>query len=392
MFCSNCGDPIDNDEKYCNKCGKKIENLQSINNIEIISCSNNNLNTKKEKLKMIFIGVGIGTSILLAIVTCLLVLNNNNYFFSKNDYKEEVTNTSNIKKEKGKYSTIIITDNTYSGVKINNENDAYKLIEEDSINQKDSCPPEIKEVENNIIKKYGITAVNLCEMNIEFAKEIANVFEKIYNEYPTVRGYITNLTLVNGTMSDNYIAAFMPIFNFATSDSISGYPWIIKTQVLLNTSYFLNQERLELTIKDSSNSGHFPKNATIYSPIAHELGHYLSFLALMNSYNTESILLVDNNELNNLYTIYDDFADGKFSLSMIQEAYDSYKKDTNTTLDINEWRRTISNYAVAKDNSGNYIYDETIAEAFHDVYLNEDKACDASKYVVKVLKEKLSEL
>lgn len=392
MFCSNCGDPIENNEKFCNKCGNKIDNLQNINNLEINSSSNNNTDIKNQNIKMILIGVGIGTGILLVIITCLLVFNNNNYFFSKNDYKEKITNTSNTKKTKGKYSTVIITDNTYSGVKINTEKDAYNLIEKDSVSQKDSCPQEIREVENNIIKKYGITAVNLCEMNVDFAKEIATVFNKIYDEYPTVRGYITNLSLVNATMSENYIAAFMPIFNFATSDSVSGYPWIIKTQVLLNTSYFLNQERLELTIKDSSNSGHFPKNATIYSPIAHELGHYLSFLALMNSYNTESILLVDNNELNNLYTIYDNFGDGKFSLSMIQEAYDNYKKDTNTTLDINEWRRTISNYAVAKDNSGNYIYDETIAEAFHDVYLNEEKACDASKYVVKVLKEKLGEL
>lgn len=386
MFCSNCGNPIYNNEKFCNKCGKNI------NIIDVTSGSNHNSNPKKQNIKMILIGVGIGIGILLVIIICMLIFNNNNYFFSKKDYKEEVINTTNTKKTKGKYRTVIITDNTYSGVKINNENDAYKLIEEDSINQKKNCPTEIKEVENNIIKKYGITAVNLCEMNADFANEIANVFDKIYNEYPTVRGYITNLSLINGTISDNYIAAFMPIFNFATSDTVSGYPWIIKTQVLLNTSYFLNKERLELIIKDSATSGHFPKNATIYSPVAHELGHYLSFLALMNSYNTDSILLVDNNKINNLYTIYDDFANGKFSLLMIEEAYENYKKDTNAPLDINEWRRTISNYAVAKDNSGNYIYDETIAEAFHDVYLNEEKACDASKYVVKVLKEKLGEL
>ena len=39
--------------------------------------------------------------------------------------------------------------------------------------------------------------------------------EKIYNEYPNVRGYLTNLSLINGNMAENYIAAFMPIFNFA---------------------------------------------------------------------------------------------------------------------------------------------------------------------------------
>ena len=75
--------------------------------------------------------------------------------------------------------------------------------------------------------------------------------------------------------------------------------------------------------------------------------------------------------------------------SYAKEAFQKYKKDTNSTLNLDEWRGTISNYALAKDNSGEYIYDETIAESFHDVYLNGDNASDASKYVVSVLKEKL---
>ena len=61
-------------------------------------------------------------------------------------------------------------------------------------------------------------------------------------------------------------------------------------------------------------------------------------------------------------------------------------------MSIDEWRSTISNYAVARDNSGQYIYDETIAESFHDVYLNGQQAQDASKYIVEVLKKKLGEL
>ena len=36
------------------------------------------------------------------------------------------------------------------------------------------------------------------------------------------------------------------------------------------------------------------------------------------------------------------------------------------------------------------IYDETIAEAFHDVYLNGDNATPASIYIVRVLKQKLN--
>ena len=159
--------------------------------------------------------------------------------------------------------------------------------------------------------------------------------------------------------------------------------------MFLNTSYFLNKDRLEGASKSGSAAGHFPKNATIYSPLAHELGHYLSFLSMMKYYDIESILLIDGSNVDEFYELYDDFAKGDHSLDMIKEAYENYKKDTNTTMTMDEWRGTISKYALAKDNKGNYIYDETIAESFHDVYLNGDNAADASKYVVAVLKERL---
>ena len=55
------------------------------------------------------------------------------------------------------------------------------------------------------------------------------------------------------------------------------------------------------------------------------------------------------------------------------------------------FRSNISEYALAKDNEGNYIYDETIAEAFHDIYLNGNNANEESKYIVDVLKEKIGE-
>ena len=101
------------------------------------------------------------------------------------------------------------------------------------------------------------------------------------------------------------------------------------------------------------------------------------------------ILLLDDQNVDAFYSLYNDFGKGDFSLSMIKEAYENYKKDTNTTLSFDDWRGTISQYALAKDNDGNYIYDETVAESFHDVYLNGDKAADASKYVIAVLKKKL---
>ena len=418
MFCPKCGNNVENGTKFCNKCGASING--PVNNIHmqppleqnngmnnpnqypphIIPNVNQNGNTVgNNNNKMVFIGVGSGVALLVVIVLVVTLFGgkkSNYYFSSSENYNNENKTTSVEKKEenttkKGKYQTVIITDNTYTGMKVSTDSDAYKLIENDSVSQKNKCPAEIKKVEDEIIEKYNIAAVNLCEMDVDFARELENVFEVIYKEYPSARGHITNLTLRNTNMlsEGGVIAAFMPVFNFATSDSASTYPWVIKTQVLLSSQYFLNKSKLEASTKDGSTSGHFPPNSTIYSPVAHELGHYLSFLAMMNYYKMNSILLINNDSLNTFYKLYSDFGDGNYSLSMIKEAYENYKKDTNTTMSLDEWRGTISKYALAKDNSGEYIYDETIAEAFHDVYLNNDNAKDASKYIVKVLKEKL---
>lgn len=397
-YCNKCGDLVEPNEKFCNKCGNPLQANTSGMNTPIdmgnsFQQQQFHFQTNDAKIRGILIGVGSGLGILLLLFVFSLFIKSpkNKYYFDTNsrENNEEIVQSADNSSRKSKYSTAIIYDNTYSGVSIQKDEDAYHLIEKDSVSQKSNCPKEIKAVENDIIHKYGITAVNFCEMDVPFAREIGNVIKKIYDEYPSARGYITNLSLANVSMSDGYIAAFMPAFTFATSASSSTYPWVIKTQVLLNTSYFLNKERLQDSVTAGSSIGHFPPNATIYSPVAHELGHYLSFLAMMQNHKSNSILLVDDKNVNTFYEVYSDFGNGNFSLQMIQEAYENYKKDKNVTLSLDEWRGTISKYALAKDNEGNYIWDETIAESFHDVYLNGKNARDASKYIVNVLKSKL---
>ena len=380
-YCNNCGNKILNNATYCNNCGNKLNN-------------SNIINTPRSNKKQI----------ITTVIICLVVIGlfsiisggvvSSKYYFSNqenNNSKEEETFTT--AKKKSKNSTVIVVDNTYYGMSIKNLKDANKLIIKDSTDQKNNCPKEILKIENELINTYNITAVNLCEMDVGFAKELENVFKKIYDEYPAAREHITNLTLRNTSLltENGVIAAFMPMFLFADSDSESSYPWVIKTQVLLSSGYFLNKDRLLATVQESSNSGHFPPNTTIYSPVAHELGHYLSFLAMMKHYNVDSIRLVEADNVEAISILMDDFASGDHSLDMIKEAYNNYKKTTDKPLPLDEWRGTISAYALAKDKSGEYIYDETIAESFHDVYLNSSNAAEASKFIVDVLKKRLGE-
>lgn len=286
--------------------------------------------------------------------------------------------------------TSIVYDNQYlSQFVVSDKQAVYDLIIADSIKQKTKCPANVQDIENEMINNYGITAVNLCEMDEEFAKELLDVVAYIYVKFPNARDHLTNLTLANVDENTSFMAAFMPIFKFATSDTDTGYPLATKTQILLNARYFLDTSKIESSVDYGVRSGYFPANATRSSTVAHEFGHYLSYVALLNYYESEGVNYVEARDSETLYQIYDDFNIGNYSLQLLEEAYYSFIAETGSNMSFYQFRESISQYAVAKGSNGSYIYDETIAEAFHDYYLNGINAAPASIAIVTVLNSKL---
>ena len=396
MFCNKCGNKVELNQQYCNKCGNRLSyNIQNkeLNEDNFEYYDSNNFDSRKS-IRIPIIILVIAIILISVMVLCFFKLNNNNYYFnneigkvqeSKPDTIEQSQQTTKVT---GKYETDIVTNNTYEKVSLENFEDVKKLIRKDSVDQKKSnYPKEILKIEDDIIGKYSITAVNLKEMDTQFAKELEDVINEIYTYFPTTKGYLTNLTLTNlDTSQAKVIALFMPVFPFASSNTETTSPWGIKTQIQLNAKYFLNPDSMTAAINASSKAGHFPKNATKYSSVAHELGHYLSFIALLKQENIDSIMLLDEQNQEKFFNMIEDWGEGTFSKKILNEAYTSYVKD-NGDIDFDEWRGQISKYALAKNESGNYIYDETVAEAFHDFYLNKQNANNVSKYIVRVLKK-----
>lgn len=373
MYCPKCQSDLTNDSNFCHNCGYKI--------------MPDSLDEKEKKVidkdtlrKNTYIGLAIGIPIFL-IVLLISFINTRNRI----NITYTVTSASNDYIKRSSNQTVVETDNVYSGVDINSDKDAYDLIIKDSKAQKDSCPLDILSIEEEMISKFNITAVNLCEMDPSFAKELYNVIDRVYTMFPSVKGNITNITIGNMDSSmKSVIAYYQPLFPFAQSNNNS---MVYKMRIVLNAKYFLNENLLRETTKQSSLSGHFPPNSTISSPVAHELGHYLSFYAMCKFYKIDKTLIFKTSDNDNLYTLIDNFSTSTFSKKMLDEAYELYISEGNKKIDFDEWRGEISQYALSKDDTGKYIYDETIAEAFHDVYLNNDNANTTSKYIVKVLRK-----
>jgi len=386
MFCSRCGQPL-NGNIVCPNCGQNNISNEKFQDTEHYILTEKFDSTFKSQ---IIIAVCISCSIIIiAFVYLTLTSDSNKVYFSddnnvneynKDQKKDDVSKTIGV--------TSISHDNSYTIYVPTTESVVLDKIKEDSVSQKDSCSSKIIEIERKIIANYKIPAVNLCELDVDFALELEKVVGYIYNNYPTARGYLTNLSLGNIDNNSSTIAFFqwVSLFTVSTEDNLLGY----KTRIILNSAYYLNEARFESAISNSVLSGHFPQNATKYSPLAHEFGHYLSFIAVNKYYSTSPRSVYDST---NLYAPYmlalNDYTDGTLSKKMLDEAYQNYKQKSNTTLTFDEFRATISGYAMAKDDKGEYIYDETIAEAFHDVYLNGDNAVDASKEIVSVLEKYL---
>lgn len=318
----------------------------------------------------------------IALVISILIVFGKSIFFKDNHRKSnENDDDSGV--------TVVVSDNVYEKAAINSREDAIELITIDSDEQKEKCEnEEIKKIERRLEVKHNIIAVNLCELDLKYALELEKMVDKVFESFPTVKGYLTNITLTNPKDAANYIAAFTATQLFATSTSVDTYPHVYKMVMNLNASYFLDLDYLKDTVTSASNSGYFPKGASTTSVVAHEFGHYISFVALLRSTFLDDTLLLSKYNYSKYKKLVDSWNRGDFSKKIINEAYNNYKKTyKDDILSEYDFRASISEYAVATDENDQPIYDETVAEAFHDSYLNGSKAKPASREIIKVLKK-----
>ena len=411
LFCNKCGEELTSDSDFCSKCGNRVtsntptivNNQVPVNNYNQVPVNNYNtpvitpvntynngnvltpVNTYYVKKKKNYSGV---IAFILLIVVGVLIFN---YVKKENIFIDPTGGDpgSGVIKGNGSGSsgngrTSIETEKTYRNVSFSTASDVYQLIDKDSKEQKQKCPSGINTIENKIKNELDIKAVNLCEIDTSMAEGIYKAIKRIFELFPTVKGNITNLSIMNmDSYNPGTIAFYQPFFPFIENSDKAAY----KMRIMLNAKYFLNENLIKDAMESSSKAGHFPPNSTMYSAVVHEMGHYLSFYAMKKNKRVSQTLIVTPSNENEVVSLAQAFGNGSFSLKLLQEAYNLYLSEGNQNISFDSWRGTISKYALAKDDSGKYIYDETIAEAFHDVYLNDNSAKPASKYIYRVLKK-----
>ena len=159
-----------------------------------------------------------------------------------------------------------------------------------------------------------------------------------------------------------------------------------KTEILLNSYYFLNKDILSKGLKENW----YPNNASYESLIAHELGHYITFVTLLKQNNIDYITLVTKDNINNYLNILNILKEETYSKELVEEAIESYNKKYNTNISLEDFTKSISGYASQKVKE-NVNYDEVIAEAIHDYYLHRDSSSTSSLEIINIIKERLQQ-
>lgn len=376
---------IENDDNFCYKCGhwtskgfsfiKKEENVIQIMKGDAAKKDNN-----------FSVMLGIASLAFIGFFVMNLVRGNDLYkpiFYLKRQADSYIY---------GYHTSIIKTNNTYKDIIVNNYDDAIKLIKDDLNKQQWKCGHEIEtfKYQSDVEDIAAIPVVSFCDVSDNEAQKLTEVIKKMYSLFPNMSGALTNISITNATTNSEYIARFQPMFQFVnTNNDINSYNKVNKTQILLNSYYFLNDDIMSNPVSSVVGEDWYVKDATWESTIAHELGHYVSFAAFLrqNGLNNITFVTAENEEkINNAMNKFDS---GDFSMSILNQALNNYNSKYNTNLDVNSFALTISKYAGAKDKKGNLITDETIAEAIHDYYLHGYNCSKSSYEIVSIIKQKL---
>lgn len=376
---------IENDDNFCYKCGhwtskgfsfiKKEENVIQIMKGDAAKKDNN-----------FSVMLGIASLAFIGFFVMNLVRGNDLYkpiFYLKRQADSYIY---------GYHTSIIKTNNTYKDIIVNNYDDAIKLIKDDLNKQQWKCGHEIEtfKYQSDVEAITAIPVVSFCDVSDNEAQKLTEVIKKMYSLFPNMSGALTNISITNATTNSEYIARFQPMFQFVnTNNDINSYNKVNKTQILLNSYYFLNDDIMSNPVSSVVGEDWYVKDATWESTIAHELGHYVSFTAFLrqNDLNNITFVTAENEEkINNAMNKFDS---GDFSMSILNQALNNYNSKYNTNLDVNSFALTISKYAGVKDKKGNLIADETIAEAIHDYYLHGYNCSKSSYEIVSIIKQKL---
>lgn len=379
--CIHCGIEIESDDNFCPNCGHwTAKGYTFLKNNESYNVLNGKLVKQHYSMSSLFILMFI--FMLLSFGMCMY---RGKEILSPFIYiKRQVTSY-----KYGYNTTILKTDNHYFNEDIFSIESAKEKISLDFTEQHWECKNniDVDRLEQKLQEDNNIISVSFCDMKLEEVQKVSKVINDVYELFPNIKGYLTNISITNAKEKDSYVAYFQPVYQFVNSiNNINDYNKVNKTQILLNSYYFLNDNTLNNPVKENW----YVEGASWESLIAHEMGHYVSFVVLLRDRKIENTYFITKDNEKSINDLIEIINNQTYSRQLVNDALNNYNTKYKTKISIDDFALSISNYASKKSSGSDYVYDEIIAEAVHDYYLHRYNANETSLEVINILNLKLS--
>ena len=386
-YCIHCNAEIEHDDNFCFSCGNVTPRGYSYfredeENLKILS------GKAVKQLNRTVILFVVTTIFIISLVIIIEIRGQN--ILKPFIYLEKQI----FRYQYGYDTSLIVNDNQYDELIINNKEQAYSQIEKDTEEQRWKCKNnmDVYKLEQNLSEKYQITSVNFCDISLAEVVKINQAIEAFFNLFPKAKGYLNHISVTNAKENEEYIAYFQPVYQFVNSkEDISVYNKVNKTQILLNSYYFLNEDILNSNVVDVVGDDWYVEDATWESLIIHELGHYLTFVALLKTNQIDDITFLTKANEDKFNHVLEIINSGEFSKEIVTAALSRYQVKDDISMSDEEFAFSISKYAGSKNEMRELIYDEIIAEAVHDYYLHRDEAKSSSLEIISILNEKIGD-
>lgn len=381
MRCINCDETsIEKDDNFCPKCGHWTSHGYSfLNDDNSDTIMNGKVQRQRDRSAYLF----------FLLFICIVIVIGGCMFRGQDILKPFVyVKRQSLNYRYGYNTTILKTDNQYFNVDVSDLDMAYYQIRKDFESQAWQCKNnyEVGNIEDELESNYNIISVSFCDISIDEVKKISDVIEKMYKLFPNIKGYLTNISITNSLQKDDFVAYFQPVYGFVNgTNNIEEYNRVNKTQILLNSYYFINNDTLSKPVKDNW----YVKDSSWESLIAHEMGHYISYVTLLKSKNISNLNFISKDNIDILDNVVNLVNSGDYSKSIVEEAVNNYNLRYGKNVSVIDFVNGISNYASNSIQNKNVSYDEVIAESIHDYYLHDNNASKESMQIVNIIKKRL---
>lgn len=196
--------------------------------------------------------------------------------------------------------------------------------------------------------EWGVKTVNLDGVDVNAVKGTYGTMEKIFNEYPELKGHITEIGMLK--------EGIMSIGMERNGD----------LKLFFNPYYYKDIDIVKERYAKHVELRNFPKGTDWKNAGVHELGHIAHGVIAKKNYNDAWMASLD-------------FEDHTTTKKIVDEAWKNIGKNYPKNTRPKNARLAISGYAGDS-------YSETIAEAFSDVFSNGNSAQPLSIEIVRLLK------